>query len=495
MKKILITGGTGFIGRPLCVELTKHGHELTLVSRHPEKIQKEWGLPSRFVAWDMEHEPCPISLEPFDVIINLAGESIGEGRWTEERKKRIYESRVNSTRALGKALAARQAPLPLLISASAIGYYPYSEIKIQTERNAAGDRNLAKAHTEKDGSGDRNLAKAYTEKDGPGDHFLAQVCRDWEAEVIACPQVKRELRLRFAMVLGDGGGALQKILTPTLWGGGTIFGSGQQYMSWIHREDLIAVIQQAFDDERYAGAINCATPHPCTQETFQRTLGEVVRRPTLLRVPKTVIRAGLGEMADLVLESQRVLPERLQRLDYSYKYPDLQSALREATNVHPYKDGEVVCHRLSTAQFIPRPLPDVFAFFSKPENLERITPPLLNFHIKKSSSEEVEDGTRIAYKLKVRGVPLHWETLIKEWQNEKSFVDIQEKGPYSIWHHRHEFFPVPGGTLMTDEVHYRLPLGFLGDAVGAPLVRRDVRKIFDFRRQAIGEFFEAVPSG
>lgn len=462
MKKILITGGTGFIGRPLAVELSKHGHELTLISRNPKKVQEDWGLPSRFVKWDLENEACPISLEPFDVIVHLAGESLAGGRWTEERKKRIYQSRIESTRALGRALAARATALPLFISASAIGFYPFSD------------------------------QQCLTEADQAGDHFLARLCRDWEAEVLACPQVSREVRLRFGIVLGDGGGVVQKLLTPTLWGGGAILASGEQAISWIHRDDVLAIIQQAFDDERFRGPINCVAPQPCPQELFQRTLGDLIHRPTFLRAPKALLRVVLGEMAEVLVESQKVLPGRLREMDYNYRFPDLQSALRDALSMHSYKDSEIACHRLSTAQFIPQPLPDVFAFFTKPENLERITPPLLNFHIKKSSSEAVAEGTRIEYRLKVRGVPLHWETLIRDWQTEKRFVDTQEKGPYSVWHHKHEFFPVPGGTLMTDEVKYRLPFGLLGDTLAAPLVKKDVQQIFNYRRKVIGEIFGRI---
>ena len=156
------------------------------------------------------------------------------------------------------------------------------------------------------------------------------------------------------------------------------------------------------------------------------------------------------------------------------------------------QDGE---HVLETEQWVPAPVEEVFTFFSAETNLERITPPLLNFHVIGKSTPQIEQGTLIDYRLKIRGVPLKWRTLIEIWEPGKRFVDTQIKGPYALWHHTHFFEPKDGGTLMRDRVRFRLPLGWLGDLVAGWMVKRDVRAIFEFRSQTISGIFPPKSSG
>lgn len=296
--KILITGGTGFIGRQLCGELLKNGQELHLVTR---RKSKDWDLPTAFVEWDMEHEPPPQDLDPgsFDALIHLAGENISGGRWTSARMTRIVESRTKTTKALGRWLEKRPDKIPLVLSASAIGYY--------------GNR----------------PGVSLDESSPKGEGFLADVCEAWEEAVKALPAI-REARFRFGVVLGQSGGFLQPLRFLTRLGLGAIVGSGNQRLSFIHRSDLIQAMQNALSDERYHGAINLVAPESTSQGEFQRALSRLMHRPAVFHIPSFLPRLVLGEMADLLLDSQDVVPKRLSDLGYRFRYPTLQTALAEA---------------------------------------------------------------------------------------------------------------------------------------------------------------------
>ncbi len=459
---ILLTGATGFIGQTLARELFKDGHHLTIASRRANALAAgDWGMPTEFLQWDPATEPFPdsISIDTFDVVIHLLGESVADGAWTPEKKRRIYDSRIASTQHLGAAIAQRKTPLPCFIMASAIGFYPFDE------------------------------PRSYDESAAPGSHFLATVCRDWEAAGAAIKPVDRTVYLRIGVVLGADGGALDAMRPAFETGAGGPLGAGQQLMSWIHRDDLVRIIQTALKDERYRGAINCVAPQPVSNKDFSRALGRALGRPAAIPVPASLLRLALGEKATLVLGSQAILPQKLSSLGFKYQYPELDQALAEACN-HTVQ-YPMACRRYSAVQFVPRPLPEVFAFFCDPYNLEKITPPLLSFKIKSISTTAVEQGTLIEYRLKVHGVPMHWRTRIEDWRVNEAFVDIQEAGPYRVWHHTHRFTAVPGGTLMEDLVRFKVPFGPLGDLFGLPLVRRDVREIFRYRRQVIEKSFKA----
>lgn len=459
--RILLTGATGFVGKSLCVELLKRGHTLTLVSRRAERLKSgDWGLPTEFLAWDALQGPCPIPLDPFEAVINLVGEPVADARWTPDQKKSIYDSRVLTTQRLGEAIAQRQgSPLRCLISASAVGYYPF------------------------------DTEATYDESGPAGDSFLSQVCRDWEAAAREIKGVERLALLRIGVVLGSNAGALEQMKQPFQWGVGGPLGSGEQKVSWIHRADLVQIIAQALEDKAYQGPINCVAPEIVSNRQLSQTLARVLAKPCGLAAPAAVLKAALGERSIVVLGSQAVASSALPKVGYTFLYPDLQSALVEACSRIADFDGGL--RRFSAVQFVPRPLGEVFDFFCDPHNLERITPPLLSFKIEKISTPRVEEGTIIHYRLKVHGMPMKWRTLIRQWEPNRSFVDFQEAGPYRIWHHTHSFTAVPGGTLMEDEVRYKLPVGMLGDVFGHPLVKRDVKAIFAYRRQVIDEVFGA----
>ena len=294
---LVITGASGFIGSKL-VERLGSAHELKLLTRRrPKKAvfsRREW------ILWEPdtpgEWERC---VEGATGIINLAGEPIANKRWSSEQKDRIRLSRVNTTRALVRAIAKAKDKPKFLISGSAVGYY--------------GPR------------GDEPL----TENSPAGAGFLADICREWEDEARqAQGHGVRVALVRTGIVLGKGEGALAKMVKPFKLFAGGYLGSGRQWMPWIHVEDEVGLIQFLMDDENAAGAFNATAPNPVTMEEFCKALARVLNRPSWAPVPASVLTLLLGEMAEMLLTGQRAVPKAAQDLGYSFRYPTILEALR-----------------------------------------------------------------------------------------------------------------------------------------------------------------------
>jgi uncharacterized protein (TIGR01777 family) len=286
--RVLVAGGTGLVGKPTCDALRAGGHTVTVISRDPGRV------PARAVGWDALHTV----MSETDAVVNLAGESIAAGRWTAVRKAEIRRSRVEGTRALVEAIAAADPRPRVLVNASAIGYY--------------GDRGDA----------------ALDETAPPGDDFLARVCVAWEGEARRAEDLGvRVVRLRTGVVLAPDGGALSAMLVPFRAGLGGPLGGGSQWMSWVYRGDVVGLIREALGNEGYAGAVNATAPNPVTNKDFTRALARVLHRLAVFRVPAVGVRLALGEMATLLLSSQRVLPTVAQRLGYAWQEPELPAAL------------------------------------------------------------------------------------------------------------------------------------------------------------------------
>jgi uncharacterized protein (TIGR01777 family) len=297
---ILITGATGFVGRRLCEMLHQAGHTVRALSRDSVAAKQRVPLLKEVFPWNPLQELPPLqAFEGCDAIINLAGESIA-GRWTAPKKQLIRDSRVAGTRHLVEALSKLDARPKVLLSASAIGYY--------------GDR------------GEETL----TEDAAPGSDFLAQVCRDWENEALKAESLgMRVVRLRIGLVLGRGGGTLQALLPLFRVGLGGPLGSGRQWWSWIHRDDLCHLIVQILANESISGPVNATAPQPVRQKEFAQVLGRVLRRPAFLPTPAFALKIALGEFADGILASQRALPRRAQEMGYRFQFEELEGALRE----------------------------------------------------------------------------------------------------------------------------------------------------------------------
>lgn len=294
--KILITGGTGFIGHRLCAALRRDAHELWVLSRTPERVADQCGDDVHAVASLEELDP---GLR-LDAIINLAGEPIADKRWSAEQKRKLVESRMQTTRAINAWIERATHKPAVLISGSAIGFY--------------GD------------TGDRDV----TEDSPPVNEFTHQLCRDWEEEGLKAESFGvRVALLRTGIVLGKGGGALSKML-PAFWFGlGGKIGRGDQWMSWIHRDDMVSIILYLLKHEDLSGAFNATAPYAVMNEQFTRTLGQVLRRPTLLPMPAFVLRILFGEMSHLLLTGQKVLPQRLLDHGYAFRFEELEPALRD----------------------------------------------------------------------------------------------------------------------------------------------------------------------
>ncbi|MDB6147453.1 MAG: epimerase [Spartobacteria bacterium] len=298
--KIAITGGTGLIGSELTKSLIREGHQLTSLVREAKLSPDD---PTIFVRWDIERGEIesPSKLEAHDAVIHLAGESVAEGRWTEEKKRRIHDSRVKGTRLLVETLVRLKQPPKILLSASAIGFY-------------GADRS----------------DEILTEESSPGADFLAGVSREWEAGALRAKDFgARVVLLRTGIVLSPDGGALRKMLPLFKMGIGGKLGSGRQFMSWIALKDEIAAIRFALVNETVGDAINLTAPHPVTNAEFTETIGRVLSRPTFLRVPPFALRLALGEMAATALGSLRVLPKRLEAAGYQFEFTELENALRQ----------------------------------------------------------------------------------------------------------------------------------------------------------------------
>lgn len=291
-QKILISGASGLVGSALKNSLTRKGHSVSTLVRHETKNKNE-------VQWNPQTGVKNLEdLENFDAVIHLAGENIGDKRWTEEQKRKIRESRVQGTSVLKDSILNLKNPPKTFISASAIGFY--------------GDR------------GNETLDEASV----VGTGFLPEVCREWENS--SKPLAEKEIRLvyvRIGVVLAPNGGALAKMLFPFKMGVGGIIGNGKQVMSWIELEDLTEIFNFAVETEKVSGAINAVSPNPVTNFEFTKTLGKVLKRPTIFPLPAFVAKIVLGEMAqDLLLASTKVFPKRLQELGYKFKTEGLESA-------------------------------------------------------------------------------------------------------------------------------------------------------------------------
>ncbi|MDD5411530.1 MAG: TIGR01777 family oxidoreductase [Methylobacter sp.] len=294
---ILITGGTGFIGNALVKSLIDQGHVVTVLSRSPDKVTKIFGSGVNALGSLTKLK----AEDSYQVIINLAGEPIVDARWSEDRKQLIRESRIGMTEQLITCIARMTVKPELLISGSAIGYY--------------GDQ------------GDTVL----TEQSTPYEDFSQQLCADWEATAKQVEQFGvRVCLIRTGLVIASGGGFLQRMLPPFRFGLGGRLGDGRQWMSWVHRQDWINIAQTMIADSTMRGAYNATAPNPVTNAEFTRILAQCLKRPALLPVPAWLLKILLGEMSQLILGSQRVMPERLLAQGFRFQYDDLAAALNEA---------------------------------------------------------------------------------------------------------------------------------------------------------------------
>ena len=292
--RVAITGATGLIGQALESRLAGQGHEVLCIVRRPARTND--------LLWDtVQGLAQPERLENCQAVVHLAGENVADGRWTEEKKARIRDSRVQGTTSLCRSLAQLKTPPAVLVSGSAIGFYGNRGEEVLTEDSPAG-------------SG-----------------FFPELCQQWEASTqLAEDKGIRVAHLRIGIVLSETGGALGKMLTPFKFGLGGKIGDGSQYMSWIALEDLLAAIEHIIAHTEMRGPVNGTAPNPVTNNDFTERLGQALHRPTIFSVPAFAARLAFGEMADeALLTGARIMPARLLASGFQFKYPELAPTLKK----------------------------------------------------------------------------------------------------------------------------------------------------------------------
>jgi len=297
---VLVTGATGFVGKRLCKKLYEQGHAITVLSRSGEKAKDAFPFPVKAFAWDASKENPPAeAFNGVEGVVHLAGEGIADKRWSESRKRAIHDSRSGGTQKLVKTISGLSKKPKVVVSASAIGWY--------------GNR------------GNEEL----TETSSLGTGFLPEVCRDWEKPIDSLPSEIRTVKIRIGIVLGTEGGALKKLLPIFKLGAGGPIGKGDQWMSWIHVDDLVSLLAFSINEEKAKGVLNGVTPVPVTNADFSKALGAALHRPAFMPTPAFALKLALGEMSEIVLASQKVLPKATLATGFSYQFADITSAFAD----------------------------------------------------------------------------------------------------------------------------------------------------------------------
>ncbi|MEM6531202.1 MAG: TIGR01777 family oxidoreductase [Myxococcota bacterium] len=473
--RVFITGGTGFVGRAVALRLLREGHTVSIWTRRPDEAPAIVGGDVRIADARSGSEGMLTELEAADAVINLAGETI-VSRWNARRKEKLRSSRVELTRSLVDTMGRCEKPPRVFLSASAIGYYG------------------------------NTLEGRFDESSDPATDFLAQLCVDWEKEALVAREHGARVALyRIGIVLGDGGGALGQMLPVFRLGAGGRLGSGRQWMSWIHLDDLVEMLVAGVSDSSFEGPINAVSPTPVSNKEFTAELGRAVNRPALLPVPGFALRLIFGEGAKALLASQHVTPRKLKSLGFEFQHPTLAAALSASTHsdpsvtitraesppTHPYLAKRGARYVLTQKTVIHAPLEEVFPFFSEAVNLGALTPPEMEFRILTPSPIDMFTGTEIDYRISLGPAPMRWRTVIEAWEPASTagetarFVDAQHRGPYRSWFHEHDFVADGDRTLMTDRVWYSPPFGFLGRITHALFIRSMLRGIFEYRATRI----------
>ena len=301
MPKIVIAGATGFIGQKLTSRLLDLQTPVVVLTRKPAS-----GMPTRrglcrYEQWDGKNQgDWAKHIDGADAVVNLSGQSVASGRWSKARKQELYSSRMDSTNALVEAIGASTVKPSVFLNASAVGYYGHVE------------------------------QGAVTEDHPPGNDFLGRLCADWESAALSARAFGvRVVLLRTGIVLGSEGGALQRMIFPfELFAGGPL-GSGDQWFPWIHEEDEVRAILYAIGRSSLSGPVNLSAPESTTMREFSDALGRALHRPSALRIPAFLLRALLGEMADVVLSGQRIVPQKLMKEGFEFSFPTLPGALAD----------------------------------------------------------------------------------------------------------------------------------------------------------------------
>jgi len=454
--RVLMTGATGLIGKELGKSLSDRGDTLVCLVRDAQSADRRLPFPATCFEWDHRRTVPAEALIGVDAIVHLAGEPVAEKRWSDEQKDLIRDTRVLGTRQLVQAVLNCRPQIKAFVHGSAIGFY--------------GDRGDTTLHA--------NSAK--------GSGFLADVVAAWEAELRPLRDGRPDLRVtivRTGIVLARQGGALAKMLPLFRASAAGRLGSGKQWMSWIHIDDIVGLFLHALDSQA-AGVLEGVAPQAVTNCEFTKSLCRSLQVHENAPAPSVAIKALFGEMGGIVLESARIEPRQALASGFRYRFESIDRAFDDLLTPLQGSTREKV-----SEQWVPHSPEHLWPIFCDERNLEELTPPFLNFKVLRKSTLEIGEGTLIDYRLKLNGIPMGWQSRIENWEPARHFVDTQVKGPYSLWRHAHDFIPLANGTLMRDVVHYRLPLGWLGSVVAGRKVESQVDRIFSYRSTKIAERF------
>jgi uncharacterized protein (TIGR01777 family) len=478
--RVFVTGATGFLGRALCLRLLGGGHSLVAWARDPGRARDLLGGEVGLAGGDAA--AMAAAIDGVDVVVHLAGEPVLPGRWTAARKKALTDSRVGLTSqvvaAIG-ALPADRRPRALL-SASAVGFY--------------GDR------------GEERL----DEQSDAGRGFLAELCVQWEGAARAVEaHGTRWIAPRIGVVLGEGGGALDSMLPAFQLGVGGPLGSGRQRWPWIHLDDLLDALLWLIDQPDARGPYNLTAPEPATMAAFAAALGAALGRPAVLPAPAPLLRLALGEAADALLHSQRAEPARLLAGGFRFRHPTLGGALQACLPApgaltiqpagpaagwprSPHLEARRPRWRLAATQELDVPIDVLQAFFTDPRNLGALTPAAAGLRTP-GPIPPLGEGAALVHQMRVGPVGLTWRGRFERWDPPRSFIDVQEAGPYRCWRHEHRLEALgPDRTQVVDEVWYAAPLGPLGAIAEHLFVNSQLRAIFHFRRRALARRFPSA---
>ncbi|MFC2084533.1 TIGR01777 family oxidoreductase [Bacteroidota bacterium] len=305
LKRVLITGATGLIGKHICQNLMKRGDEIIIVSRSNEKAKNAIPGAKVYIDWEElrlqgKNYPCEL-LEGIDAVINLAGENVMSKRWTEKQKEKILNSRVLGTKKLIEIISKLSNKPECFLSASAIGYYGNSEIV------------------------------EFTEDDEPSDNFLGQVTKCWEEEVKKINKINdiREVRIRLGIILDKKEGAFVKFIPQFKYFLGGTLGGGTQWFPWIHIHDVVSIFLFALDNKNVVGPVNAVAPEFINMKEFCLSLGKTMRRPSILKIPKFLLRIALGESAAVITSGAKIKPAKLIALGYKFKFTKIEKAQKD----------------------------------------------------------------------------------------------------------------------------------------------------------------------
>lgn len=450
--KILLTGATGLIGKQLGIELVRRGHKVVGLTRSTSAALLNAPFPADWIETNLTQQVPDLSQHQIDGVIHLAGENVGEKNWSDKQKQKIKESRTQGTKNLLAALK-NQTSLSFFVGASAIGFYDPTQMDFYA-----------------------------TETTPRGEGFLAEVTDEWEKASNDLPSSVRKVLYRIGVVLSTEGGALPKMLFPAQIFASSSIGSGYQWISWIHIQDVLKAFLFAIE-KPIAGTYNLVSPQSSQQKEVAKHIKLRLNSLSGPPVPGFMLKTIMGEQASLALNSLRVSSQKLVDAGFEFDYPHLSRALKDL--LEEWRDGKAV---KIFRQFFPLPRTQVFSFFSEAKNLERITPDLLSFQMTGSSTDKIQKGTLIDYKLKIHGIPMNWTTEITSWDPPSQFTDMQLKGPYTHWSHTHRFEDLGDGTLMTDFLSYKVPIGLLGRMTTQAWIDNDIENIFEFRRKSVGQY-------